>query len=281
MGYPTLTLGIYEKAMPASMTWPMKLATAKAAGYDFVEMSIDESDLRLGRLDWSKSQRATLRDEISKSGISITSMCLSGHRRFPLGSADPKMRRHSLDLLKMALEFAVDTGIEIILVPGYDVFYEESTPSTEARFIEGLHQAKEWASCAAVVLALENTDKFVTSIKQARKIIDDLDSIWFKLYGDVGNLVAAGLDLQSELGAGKGHLAGIHLKDAVPGRMRNVPLGEGDVLFVDVFRIISEINFCGPVMLELWEEDEEDPLERIKTARNWIMEQLKMSKAQY
>ena len=33
------TLGIYEKAMPAELSWKEKMETAKAAGYDFIEIS--------------------------------------------------------------------------------------------------------------------------------------------------------------------------------------------------------------------------------------------------
>ena len=47
-------LGIYEKALPANLTWPERLALAKACGFDFVEMSVDETDVRLERLTWSK-----------------------------------------------------------------------------------------------------------------------------------------------------------------------------------------------------------------------------------
>ncbi len=50
-------LGIYEKALPKHLSWPERLALAKACGFDFVEMSVDESDERLARLSWSKAQR--------------------------------------------------------------------------------------------------------------------------------------------------------------------------------------------------------------------------------
>jgi hexulose-6-phosphate isomerase len=46
-------LGIYEKALPPELTWPERLALAKTCGFDFVEISVDETDLRLARLDWS------------------------------------------------------------------------------------------------------------------------------------------------------------------------------------------------------------------------------------
>ena len=43
------SLGLYEKSMPSELTWEEKLSVAKAAGYDFVEISIDESDEKLNR----------------------------------------------------------------------------------------------------------------------------------------------------------------------------------------------------------------------------------------
>ena len=46
-------LSVYEKAMPGHIGWKEKLTAAKEAGYDGVELSVDESDERLSRLDWS------------------------------------------------------------------------------------------------------------------------------------------------------------------------------------------------------------------------------------
>ena len=46
------SIGIYEKALPEEFSWRDRFDTAKQAGYDFLEMSIDESDWRMDRLDW-------------------------------------------------------------------------------------------------------------------------------------------------------------------------------------------------------------------------------------
>ena len=54
------TLGIYEKAMPAELSWKEKMETAKAAGYDFIEISIDETEEKLKRLDMGKQERLEL-----------------------------------------------------------------------------------------------------------------------------------------------------------------------------------------------------------------------------
>ncbi|PLN13627.1 xylulose 5-phosphate 3-epimerase, partial [Klebsiella pneumoniae] len=48
----SIPLGIYEKALPAGECWLERLKLAKALGFDFVEMSLDETDARLARLDW-------------------------------------------------------------------------------------------------------------------------------------------------------------------------------------------------------------------------------------
>ncbi|EAM1770752.1 xylulose 5-phosphate 3-epimerase, partial [Salmonella enterica] len=49
-----IPLGIYEKALPAGECWLERLRLAKTLGFDFVEMSVDETDARLARLDWSR-----------------------------------------------------------------------------------------------------------------------------------------------------------------------------------------------------------------------------------
>ena len=45
----------WRKISPAE-----RLVLAKSCGFDFVEMSVDETDERLSRLDWSTAQRTSL-----------------------------------------------------------------------------------------------------------------------------------------------------------------------------------------------------------------------------
>lgn len=85
----THKLGIYEKALPKDISWGERLALAKACGFDFVEMSVDETDERLARLDWSRAQRLEFVQAVLTSGITVPSMCLSGHRRFPSAAMMP------------------------------------------------------------------------------------------------------------------------------------------------------------------------------------------------
>jgi L-ribulose-5-phosphate 3-epimerase len=279
MGGPGRNLiGIYEKALPGRMAWPERLRAAADAGYDFVEISIDESAERLQRLTWCAAQRAALRVAAADGGASLLSMCLSAHRKYPMGSAFAEVRQRGLDIMRRAIDFAVDTGVQIVLVPGYDVFYEHSDAGTLARYLSGLRMAVQWASEAGILLALENTDYSITSISQAMWYVRELDSPWLQVYADVGNLVAAGLDPIGELEAGTDRIAGIHVKDARPGEFRDVPLGKGMVPFVSIFRRLWETGFNGPIMLEMWGGDEAVSLERISRARKWIEERIVISR---
>ena len=94
------TLGLYEKAMPSDLTWREKLLAAKEAGFDFVEISIDETDAKLSRLDMTKEERLGLVRLIQETGVPIRTMCLSGHRKYPLGSSDPAVEARGIEIME-------------------------------------------------------------------------------------------------------------------------------------------------------------------------------------
>jgi L-ribulose-5-phosphate 3-epimerase len=271
-----LPIGIYEKALPFNVDWFERLAKAKEAGFDFVEISVDESDDRLSRLNWSAKERATLRTAIAQTGVPLTTMCLSGHRKYPLGSADPATRQRAFDIMQKAVDFAVDIGVRVIQLAGYYVYYEPHTADSLPRYQDGLARGLEWASKAGVMLALENVDgNDVDSVTQAMVFVDAFNSPWFQVYPDIGNISEHGLDVCAELELARGHIVGVHVKDTVPGEPRRVPFGEGTVPFADAFRKLAEMNFTGPVLLEMWNDDSPDSMRIVQESREWVMARMR------
>lgn len=274
-------LGIYEKALPKHLSWPERLALAKACGFDFVEMSIDETDERLARLNWSKAQRLSLVDAMLETGIAIPSMCLSAHRRFPFGSHDDELRKQAYLLMQQAIQLAKDVGIRTIQLAGYDVYYEEQDDGTIARFTEGLQWAVQQAAAAQVMLAVEIMDTpFINSISKWKVWDNCLASPWFTVYPDVGNLSAWGNDVSNELSLGIDRIAAIHLKDTYPvteqspGQFRDVPFGEGCVDFINVFKTLNQLNYRGAFLIEMWTEKAEELVAEIVQARRWIEQRM-------
>ena len=270
-----MPVGLYEKALPASMCWEERLAAAGQAGYDFIEISIDESVERLSRLDWSVSERAEMRRAISNTGIPITTMCLSGHRKYPLGSHDPGIRRQGEEILRKAIEFAGDIGLRVVQVMAYDVFYETSDDETGANFVESLERGTRWAGQAGVMLGLENLDTpFVDSIRKGLVIIQKINSPWLRLYPDIGNLAAAGYHPPEELLLAKGQMIGVHVKDAMPQVIRGIPYGEGIVPFRETFQALVQTGFWGLLGVEMWGQMHAgmEPIECVASARRFIQD---------
>ena len=94
-----ILLGIYEKAFPTSFGWEERCRIASRIGYDFIELSVDESDERLERLDWNDFDCENLRRMQNTYNIKISTMCLSALRRYPMGSSDPAISNQGLTTL--------------------------------------------------------------------------------------------------------------------------------------------------------------------------------------
>ncbi len=273
-------LGLYEKALPPDMDWELRLQSAKDLGYDYMEISIDEKDERLERLTWNEDQKEALRLAMQKTGVPIPSMCLSGHRRFPYGSADPAIRQKAHEMTENAIRFCRDLGIRVIQLAGYDVYYEESTEESLRFFLEGLKSAARLAEKYQVMLAMEIMDtKLMSSITRYKRYKEAIPSPWFTVYPDLGNLTAWGNDPKEELSLGIHEIVGIHLKDTLAvtptfeGQFKCVTFGEGCVDFATELKILEDLGYAGPYMMEMWYSDGMDWKEYITNAKQYIEEQ--------
>ena len=277
-------IGIYEKALPKDMNWAERFAAAKAAGYDFLEISVDETPERMARLDWSLAERLDFFRASRECGMPVPSMCLSGHRKIPFGSADPAIRAQAAEFMEKAIRFAGDTGIRVIQLAGYDVYYEPTTAESRERYCEGMEKALEVAAQHQVMLGLEIMDtSFQNSIGNYLVLKERLRSPWFTVYPDLGNLTAWGNDLARELAAGIDHIVGVHVKETkpvgpgFPGAFRDIPFGEGTVDFVHCFKTLHDLRYAGPFLIEMWTEKAADPLQEIAKARKWVGERLQQA----
>lgn len=262
----TYTLGLYEKAMPKDLTWKEKMLAAKEAGFDFIEISIDETDDKLKRLDISRQERLALVDLMAETGVPIRTMCLSRHRKYPLGSGSSDICAKGMDIMEKAIQLAEDLGIRIIQLAGYDVYYEKSSTDTEERFGKNLKKAVEMAAGAGVMLGFETMEtEFMNTVGKAMAYVDDVGSPFLNVYPDLGNITNAaisyGTDVMADLETGRGHLAAMHLKETLPGRFREIPFGTGHVDFeagirkaweLGVRRFVTEFWYVGNPD---WKED--------------------------
>lgn len=266
----SIPVGLYEKALPKNLSWKERLTLTKKTGFDFLEISIDDTDDRIARLNWTSEEKKEITDLVDGIGVRIQSMSLSAHRRFPLGSESAQTRERSLDIYKKAIDLSVELGIRVILVPGADNYYQESDQQSQSWYLTNLSKGFEWASSAGVMLALENWDIQINTLSKTMEYVRYFNSPWFQVYPDLGNLVFAGMDVVSQLDQVKGHIAALHVKDTLPGQLRYVSPGEGKVPFVEAFEKLAEIGFQAPVVLELWTEEFPNAVELVTEAGKFI-----------
>lgn len=260
------TLGLYEKAMPSTLSWKEKMLAAKKAGYDFIEISIDETDDKLARLEMTRKERAELLDLMEETGMPIRTMCLSGHRKYPLGSMYENTRNRGMEIMEKALELAEDIGVRIIQLAGYDVYYEEGNEQTKKLFSENLKKATEMAAKKGILLGFETMEtEFMNTVQKSMEYVKMVDSVYLNVYPDLGNITNAaktyGKDVLDDLETGRGRLVAMHLKETVPNKFREIPFGTGHVDFeagikkawdLGVRRYVTEFWYTGNPE---WEKD--------------------------
>lgn len=260
-------IGIYEKAFSDDFDFEKKAYHAKEIGFDFIELSIDESKKRQARLDLDIYEINKIKDSILNNNLTVQSLCLSAHRGNPFGSIDSDKRKKAYELIEKALLFSQRLGIRNIQLAGYDVYYEESTLDSEKFFIEGLRYCAKLAEHYQIMLSIEIMDtNFIGTIANGKKYLDIINSPWLKLYVDIGNLYRHSFDIFQELEVFRTDIVQVHIKDTLPGKFRDLNLGEGDVPLKEVKQALNENGYSGPYVIEIWNTTSgEESVENIRT----------------
>ncbi len=269
-------LGLYEKSMPGTLSWTEKLLAAKRAGFDYVEMSIDETEAKLARLEMRAEELTELRAAMLSTGLPIRSICLSGHRKFPLGCPDPDKQKRSLEIMEKAIALAAALGVRTIQLAGYDVYYEEGTEQTRQDFVRNLRKCAEMAAEEGILLGFETMETaFMDNVKKAMHYVQAVDSPYLGVYPDAGNITNAALlyheDVLADMETGRGHLVAVHLKEALPGKYREIPFGTGHVDFDKIVRKSWELGVRRYVA-EFWYKEGSDWQQELQKANDFMRE---------
>ncbi len=271
-------LGLYEKSMPNPLTIKEKLEAAKETGFDYMEISVDETPEKLSRLDWTEDERREIRLAIDQVGTPIYSMCLSGHRKYPMGSHDKDTEDKSLEIMEKAVILASDLGIRIIQLAGYDVYYETGDESTREKFEKNLKKACQMAALYGIILAFETMETpFMDTVGKAMTYVSKMNSPYLGVYPDIGNLTNASLlynhTVNEDLKKGQGHIFATHLKETIPHHYREIPFGTGHTEYITQLELLKDLNvrmFVG----EFWYVGEEDWMGSLRFANSFLRKRL-------
>ena len=243
-----ITIGTF--GMP-DKTLKEKFLIAKDAGFDGVELSVDEAGAIT--LDTTKDEIKKISDTAKECGIEIHSVTSSTFFKYSLSSENCNSRKLAADYIKKEIETAQVCGADTILfVPGlvdasiagrqevipYDIAYENA--------LRGVKELVPIAEDAGVNLAVENVwNKFLLSPLEMRSFIDECDSEYVGAYFDVGNVVRTGFPDHwiKILGS---RIKRVHVKDfksPVGNILGFSPLLSGSVNYPVVMKALAEIGY--------------------------------------
>lgn len=263
-------IGLYEKAIRDSLSWKEKLECARECGYDYLEMSIDATDEKISRIYMSTDEKKKIMDAEYETGIPIRSMSVSALTKYALGDPSREIRDKAMEIAEKSIELAADLGIRTVMIPGYDIYYGESTVETKKDFVENVKKIAETAEREGVLVGFETMENnFMNTTGKAVQYVRMVDSAYLKIYPDTGNITNAAVenkhDVCDDLSLGKGMLIALHLKESKPGVFREVPFLTGHVEFERIIKTAWGLGVRRYVT-ELWDIGKEDWKEDIRFA---------------
>jgi hexulose-6-phosphate isomerase len=235
------------------------IKTAYDAGYEGIELSLDESgDICPESRD---EDILAIKKYADDTGIRIHSLATGLYWSYSLTSSDKTIREKAMHIFKRQLEIAHVIGADAILViPGYvgvdfipgcevvpyDVAYDMA--------LEAVCSMKNLAEELNVDIGIENVwNKFLLSPLEMRDFIDKTDSKRVGAYFDVGNVIYSGYPEHwiKILGS---RIKKVHFKDyrsEAGGLYGFVDLLSGDVNWPVVVNELDKAGYTGYVTAEM------------------------------
>ncbi len=241
--------GINRWSLPADWSIRQCMETAKAAGFEGIELALDETGEL--SLETDAAQVKAIRAMADDIGLELKSLATGLFWRYPLTANDPRVQDKSKSIVRKALEVAKGLGADTVLVvPGVvsaPFATQERTSYADAwdRALGGLRDLAPEAEKLGVSIGVENVwNKFLLSPIEMRDFLDAVGSDHVGAYFDVGNVILYGFpeDWIRILGR---RIKKVHFKDfrgAVGTLAGFVNLLEGDVNWPEVMTALDEIG---------------------------------------
>lgn len=250
-------IGLYEKAIRNTLTWKEKLQCAKECGYDYLEISIDATEEKINRIYMDTEEKKEIMEAIFDTGIPIGSMSVSALTKYALGDSNQTVRSRGMEIAEKSIQLASALGVRTVMIPGYDIYYGESTIETKRYFLENIRKIAEIAEREGILVGFETMENnFMNTTGKAVQYVNMVDSAYLKIYPDAGNITNAAVanrhDVCEDLSLGKGKLIALHLKETKPDVYREVPFLTGHVEFERIINTAWKLGVRRYVT-ELWD----------------------------
>lgn len=251
--------GINIWSFPSSMNVEACIKVAKEAGFDGIELALNETGEL--SLESNESEIKRYRQLADDHGIELTSLASGLYWTYALTSGKAEIRQKAKDIVKKQLESAAILGVDTILVVpgavGVDFIPDSEVVPYDQAYdyaLEGIGELSEVADSFKVSIGIENVwNKFLLSPLELRDFIDKINSPYVGSYFDVGNVLYAGYP-EHWISILNKRIKKVHFKDyrrAAGGLHGFVDLLAGDVNYPEVVKALQAIGYEDYVIAEM------------------------------
>ena len=251
LGYNTNGLGCHR--------WEDALRWLSAIGYQSVAITLDHywldpySDQLSAQLfDIKKTLNELEMSSVIETGARFLLDPQRKHEPTLLSSSE-KERLVRVDFLKRAVDIASELGAEAVSF--WSGILRESMTSEAAmqRVVAGCKEVARYATSKNMQLAFEpEPGMFIETMEHYRELKAGVNEESFGLTIDIGHLQCVEKEpISTYLQSWKDDLCNIHIEDMKQGVHEHLRFGDGEINFADVFATLKEINYSGPLNVEL------------------------------
>jgi hexulose-6-phosphate isomerase len=179
---------IGDNMIPASWSLGQGLDLIKKATYDGV-------DLWMGKTPWfqmssTDTEVLRLRSSVESAGLVVSNVSTVLNWKFPISSADKKIRDYGIRIVERQIEAAVLLGCDVVLIVTGTVNRDTNYNDVYKRSVEALQALAPAAEKAKVMIGCEpNTcyQRFLLSPREFAQFLDDVGSSHVRVLLDTAN----------------------------------------------------------------------------------------------
>jgi L-ribulose-5-phosphate 3-epimerase len=229
--------------LPKSMSMLDRFKLAVDCGFEQIECPTTED----------QGEVEEIKRAAEGSGLRIHSVMNMAHWKYPLSSADSNVVATSLKGMETSLRNAHFWGADTVLLVPAVVNAKTGYRDAWKRSQEEIRRLIPLAKELNVIIAVEEVwNKFLLSPLEFASYVDSFNSPSIRAYFDVGNVVIDGYpqDWIRILGP---RIAKLHIKDFkfAKREAQFVPLREGEIDWLEVYKALTEIGYRGSATVEL------------------------------
>jgi hexulose-6-phosphate isomerase len=234
--------GICDGCIDEGTTFEEKLAAARRAGYDGVELTIGPAAPAPLHLGMDRAAVEGVRDTVARAGLEITSLMGAVLRENPVLSPDPAVRRRAVTNFAGALERAGWLGLSTVLMHPGQLQPEQRYDQAWEGTVEVLRALIPACERTGVGIGLENVwNKFLLAPTEMRQILDEVNHPLVGCYLDTANMLLYGYAEHWVPIVGR-KIRRVHVKDFKRGS-GFCQLLEGDCNYPAVMRELRAIGY--------------------------------------